>query len=96
MSPNEKDDAFASQIADLEKEIETLTLEKQEAEAKVKELREAEDPVRGIWFAQEIFAFQQEKLRLEVELELRRKKINRLRLGIEDGNMAPPPLSALQ
>ncbi|QJT09189.1 hypothetical protein [Oceanidesulfovibrio marinus] len=96
MSPNEKDDAFASQIADLEKEIETLTLEKQNAEAKVKELREAEDPARSIWFAQEIFAFQQEKLRLEVEVELRRKKINRLRLGIDDGNMAPPPLSALQ
>ncbi|TVM16197.1 hypothetical protein DPQ33_12810 [Oceanidesulfovibrio indonesiensis] len=95
MSPNQKDDAYESQVAALESEIETLLGEKKNAEDKVKELRETEDVSRGIVFAQEIFAFQQEKLRLEVEVELRRKKINRIKLGIED-DMVPPPISALQ
>lgn len=45
----------------------------------------AEDPGAGIFFAQEIFKAQQDKLRLEVEIELRRKKINRIRLTQEDG-----------
>jgi predicted RNase H-like nuclease (RuvC/YqgF family) len=95
MSPNEKDDAFESRIAALESEIESLLAAKKNAEEKVKELRDAEDVARGIVFAQEIFAFQQEKLRLEVEVELRRKKINRLRLGFGE-DMPPPPVSALQ
>lgn len=52
--------------------------------ARIRELRASEDPARGVFFAQEIFAATQEKLRLEVEAEFKRKKINRIRLGISD------------
>ena len=45
---------------------------------KIIELRNQENPAEGKFFAEKIFALQQEKLRLEVEIDLRRKKINRL------------------
>ena len=50
-----------------------------------------ENPREGVSFAGEIFAAQQDKLRLEVEIELRRKKINRLRLGYSEDAPAQPP-----
>ena len=59
----------------------------QERDASVKRCREllaAEDPAAGVFHAAEIFRLQQDKLRLEVEMEFRRKKINRIRLGFSD------------
>ena len=49
-----------------------------------------ENPRAGVSFAGEIFAAQQDKLRLEVEMELCRKKINRLRLGYAEDASAHP------
>jgi hypothetical protein len=44
-------------------------------------LRDAEDPGAGVQHAQDIFELGQERLRLEVEADLRRRKIRRIRLG---------------
>jgi hypothetical protein len=67
-------------MAALEEELAAFTAEKEACEAALRELRAREDPAKGVFLAQEIFARQQDKLRLEVEMEFRRKAINRLRM----------------
>ena len=41
---------------------------------------DAENPAQGIFYAAEIYALQQEKLRLDVELEFHRRKLARLEM----------------
>ncbi len=84
MPPNAHHDASASAIRALEDEITQLTKALHAAEDKTRALRDAEDLSRGVHFAQEIFACQQEKLRLEVEIRFRRVKINKLKMGAPD------------
>jgi hypothetical protein len=90
-TPDQRKDASASaepnaDIARLEAEIEEFVAEKARVEAEIRRLFADEDAAAGRFHAAEIFAAQQDKLRIEVEIELRRKKINRLRLGMgEDG-----------
>ena len=61
-----------------------------EDDDEIRELLAAENPSAGIFHAAEIFRLQQSKLRLEVEMEFRRKKINRIRLGMEEDSAAAP------
>ena len=90
-TPDQRSDASASAdtdaaIARLEAEIEEFVAEKARVVAEIRRLFADEDSAAGRYHAAEIFAAQQDKLRIEVEIELRRKKINRLRLGMgEDG-----------
>lgn len=85
MTPNPTESVSEStEIADLESEIlkfkESLNL----CKAQIRHLMQSEKPSEGLFFAKEIFDQQQDKLRLEVEIELRQKKINRIRLGIAE------------
>ncbi len=71
--------------ADVEKQIEALAgelaalTERRDAAVKrVRDLMAAEDFKAGVFHAQEIFETQQEKLTLETEMELVRRKRNRL------------------
>jgi hypothetical protein len=57
-----------------------LEEERRACEADVRRLCETERPDEGICFAQEIHQARQRKLQLEVQKELRRVRINRLRL----------------
>jgi len=78
----------ASDFEELERlgrEIEDLAAQKLVREQSVRKMRDSEDLEKGVVFAQEIFQAQQECLRLEVEMELRRKKINRIRLARDNG-----------
>ena len=61
-----------------------LVTERDHAMAEVKRLMSEEDVKNGKSFAQEIFDTQQNKLRLDVEIEFRRRKINRIRVGEQD------------
>lgn len=61
--------------------MEELKKEKKDYETKIKQLRLKEDPDNGIFFHQEIFMSQQKKLALEVELEFKKKKKNRILLA---------------
>jgi hypothetical protein len=79
--------SVSEQIESLSKEAETFKALQAEVTAKIRELRDKEDVRAGKSFAQEIFTLQQDKLRLETEIELRRKKINRLRLEIDPTGM---------
>ncbi|MBU1002403.1 MAG: hypothetical protein KKE73_07755 [Proteobacteria bacterium] len=91
MKEKRKDDAsvskdgasVADEIAALEREGEVLSLQQQAVIAQIRKLRADEDPSSGKYFAQEIFQLSQEKLRLATEMEFRRCKANRLRLGNE-------------
>ncbi len=81
-----RDDASDSEeVERLGREIEDLATQKLVLEQSVRRMRDAEDLPNGVVFAQEIFQAQQERLRLEVEMEMRRKKINRIRLARDEG-----------
>jgi hypothetical protein len=67
--------------AELEAALAGFRQMKQECEARIQDLLRAEDPAAGRFYAAEIFQQQQRKLRLEVEIEFVRKRLNRLRLG---------------
>ena len=69
-------------IARCEAEMARFAEERDACVTRCRELLAAEDPAKGVFHAAEIFRLQQDKLRLEVEMEFRRKKINRIRLGI--------------
>ena len=74
----------SEKIKAIEAEIKDLTRQKEEHEIKVRELMQSENPASGKFYAQEIFQHKQDKLRLEVELDWRQKRINRLTRGMEE------------
>ena len=71
-------------IPGLEKEINRIEAEEAVCQAGLAGLLKREDPRRGIFFAQEIHAMKQEKLRLHVEKEFCRKRIARLKFEQAD------------
>jgi uncharacterized protein involved in exopolysaccharide biosynthesis len=74
----------STEIDTLEIEIKKFKSELDKCKEQIKLLMQSEKPSEGIFFAKEIFDKQQDKLRLEVEVELRQKKINRIKLGIAE------------
>jgi len=73
-------------IARCEAELARFAEERDASVTRCRALLAAEDPAAGVFHAAEIFRLQQDKLRLEVEMEFRRKKINRIRLGFDEGD----------
>ncbi|WP_428565719.1 MAG: hypothetical protein ACP59X_05085 [Solidesulfovibrio sp. DCME] len=69
------------QIAALDAESVALAERKAAVEKQVRELMAAEDCRAGVYYAQEIFAAKQEKLVLETQLEILRRRRNRLLAG---------------
>ncbi|WP_045219106.1 hypothetical protein [Desulfonatronum thioautotrophicum] len=75
----------AEAVATLEAELADFMAQQAACAAKIKELRSSENLSAGIVHAQEIFHLQQDKLRLQVEMDCRRNAINRIRLfGLPD------------
>ena len=84
-SPRTEESASPAElIARAEAEMAGFAAERDACVAKCRELLAAEDPAKGVFHAAEIFRLQQDKLRLEVEMEFRRKKVNRIRLGLDE------------
>ncbi|WP_052507550.1 hypothetical protein [Desulfonatronovibrio magnus] len=81
--PQSEEKSLTEQIQSLNIQMEEFLAQKKACQQKVKELMAAEDPSRKIFHHQEIFNLKQDSLRLEVEVEFCRKKINRLNLGYE-------------
>lgn len=77
----------AEEIAALQAEMAAFAAQRDECVARSRELMAAEDPEAGVFHNAEIFRLGQDKLRLEVEMEFRRKKINRIRLGISEDSV---------
>ena len=62
-----------------------LSEEQRRCAERLRALRDAENPARGIFHASEIHELQQDKLRMEVELEFHRRKLARLEM--EEGGV---------
>lgn len=74
------DEDVKKEIEAVEAELAGFIKEKTEAEARVRAFRDKEDVKGGVTFHQEIFKAQQDKLRLDVEIQFRKNKINRLKM----------------
>lgn len=70
-----------AEVARLEAEIEDCVAQLATARAEAKQFQKAEDPEKGVFHAQDIFERKQDAMRLEVEIQMRRVKINRILLG---------------
>ena len=77
-SPN-VNESESQQIETIEKEIDTFRNEQAAAQVKAKELLLREDPARGITFHEDIFRLQQDKLRLDTEIQILQVKLRRLK-----------------
>jgi hypothetical protein len=81
MTQRRKDDESVSiedEVARLDAERAAFETRRAEVAAEVRRLRDAEDPASGVYYAQEIFQLSQEKLRLDTEIEFRRRRAARL------------------
>ena len=80
----EAEKRLSDDIQVLEAEVAQLTLQREKVMQMIRDLRDGEDPKNGVFHHEEIFAAQQEKLRLDVDIKFRTNKINRINLGIEE------------
>lgn len=79
MTTNQNEDASVSQqVEHVEQEIAELRAEQASLQAKVKELLRSEDPANGITYHEEIFRMQQDKLRMDTEIQFLQVKLRRL------------------
>ncbi|OEU70647.1 MAG: hypothetical protein BA863_07340 [Desulfovibrio sp. S3730MH75] len=85
MTQNQKEEESKSiSIPEIEEAIEGFKKEYKICTERIQTLIKSEDHAKEIFFASEIFESQRDKLRLEVEIDSRRKKINRMNLGMTD------------
>jgi septal ring factor EnvC (AmiA/AmiB activator) len=69
---------LSTELQRLEGEIKDLTRKKEDTERELKQLRAREDVSAGVVYPARIHELQQEKLRLEVEIQRRRNLANRM------------------
>lgn len=72
--------AVEADVEELARQLAELTGRRDAAVRRVRELMAAEDVRAGVFYAKEIFAAKQEKLTLETEMEIVRRRRNRLLL----------------
>lgn len=70
------------EIATIQAEIADFEKQRDECQSKIRVLRDEEKPAEGVFRHQEIHAAQQEKLRLDFEIQYRKNRINRIRFGV--------------
>lgn len=78
MTNQNANESESQQIESIEKEIGRFRAEQAEIAAKVKDLLLREDPSRGITFHEDIFRLQQDKLRMDTEIQFLQVKLRRL------------------
>ena len=78
--PNAASESETEVIASLEAEMQDFKSQQESCAAQIKVLLFSENSSEGIVHAREIFRLQQDKLRLQVEIQYRRNKINRIRM----------------
>ncbi|GAB6177773.1 hypothetical protein JCM16814_26640 [Desulfobaculum senezii] len=83
-----KDDVCESaDMEQLSQEFDQFKLEKETVEAQIRKLRSEEDFEKGVFFAQDIHRLQQDKLRLDTEMEIRKRRMNRLRMAVAENGV---------
>jgi predicted RNase H-like nuclease (RuvC/YqgF family) len=78
-----------TRITELGEEIAELTRQLELCDKCVRGLMAEEDPASGRFFAQEIHQQQQDKNRIRVEIEIRKKRVRRLEQGLDEEPPAP-------
>ena len=78
MEKKDEGSTLTEEVARIETEIAEFRQQRDDCMKRIRELRDSEDFEAGITHARDIFVLQQDKLRLDVEIDFRRKKINRL------------------
>ncbi|MDY0228281.1 MAG: hypothetical protein RBR38_15830 [Desulfomicrobium apsheronum] len=78
MTSQSVNESESLQIETIKQEIEKFRAEHSEASVKIKDLLLREDPARGITFHEDIFRLQQDKLRLDTEIQFLQVKLRRL------------------
>jgi len=71
-------------------EIASLPKEREKTIQTIRALMAAERPKEGIYHNAEIFELQRDKLRLDVDIQFRVNKINRINLGIDGLSPSEP------
>lgn len=77
-SPHESESELLT-IEDVERQISLLRHEQEQTQAHAKDLLHREDPSNGVFFHQDIFRLQQDKLRIETEIQFLQIKLRRLK-----------------
>lgn len=77
-NPNENV-SVSQQIEAIEQEIKELRAEQKAMRDKVKQLIQEECPAQGLLFHDEIFRLQQDKLRMDTEIQFREVALRRLK-----------------
>ena len=83
MTAPSAEESVSEQIEALDREIAAFEQMISEHRTSIATLMEREDPQQGIVFPGEIFTLRQDVLRIRTEIQFRRNKINRLRLGCD-------------
>ena len=78
MTSQSVNESESLQIETIRQEIERFRSEQSEASAKIKDLLQREDPAHGVFFHEDIFRLQQDKLRLDTEIQFLQVKLRRL------------------
>jgi hypothetical protein len=78
MTSQSVNESESQQIETIKQEIERFRAEQSEASAKIKDLLQREDPAGGVTFHEDIFRLQQDKLRLDTEIQFLQVKLRRL------------------
>lgn len=68
----------SQQTETIEREIERIRSEQARIQAEVQELLRREDPVQGVTFHEDIFRLQQDKLRMDTEIQFLQVKLRRI------------------
>jgi hypothetical protein len=62
----------------IERDIDRIRTEQAAIQARVQDLLQREDPARGVTFHEEIFRLQQDKLRMDTEIQFLQVRLRRL------------------
>ncbi len=78
------DESLPNSIEELEEQLKEISKRQSFCAEQVKELMSKENPSKGLFFASEIHQNIQLKMLLQYQFDLRKAKINRLRMGVEE------------
>ncbi|NLY40254.1 MAG: hypothetical protein GX055_01345 [Desulfovibrionales bacterium] len=80
MTQNQNENALKSpEMSQLEEEILTFRAEQALLQKRIKTLLLSENPEQGLTYHEEIFRMQQDKLRMDTEIQIREVKLRRLK-----------------
>ena len=78
MTSPSANESESRQIESIEREIENFRTQQARIQAEVQDLLRREDPARGITFHEDIFRLQQDKLRMDTEIQFLQVRLRRL------------------